>query len=84
MHDHHRDTVIFSLSFRVHRLVVALPEPGEYMHEVILMKQLPGALTCMLPDKTKLSLNLQDQFLALRVKVHTLSHAEHRAVARII
>ena len=39
------------------------------MHDVFLMKELPGAITCTLPDRTKLSLNLQDRCLALRVKV---------------
>lgn len=42
------------------------------MHDVFLVKELPGAITCILPDKTKLSLDLQDCFMALRVKVHVL------------
>lgn len=57
------------IAYRVQRLAVALPRPGEYMHDVFLMKELPGAISCILPDKTKLSLTLQDCFLALRVKV---------------
>jgi hypothetical protein len=65
---HARDAQAFLLC-RVQRLVVALPEPGEYMHDVLLKKELPSAITCTLPDKTKLSLNLQDCFLALQVKV---------------
>ena len=39
------------------------------MHDVFLMKELPGSITCTLPDRTKLALNLQDRCLALRVKV---------------
>ena len=56
----------------MHRLAVALPKPGEYVHEIIVMKELPGAISCMLPDKSTLGLNLEDRFLAIRVKVHLM------------
>lgn len=57
------------LECSIHRLVVALPEPGEYLYEVSVVKELPEAIACTLPDKSKLSLTLQDSFLGLRFKV---------------
>lgn len=60
---------------RVHRLAVALPKPGEYVHDVIVMKELPRAISCTLPDRSKLELNLEDRFLAIRVKVQLLLHS---------
>lgn len=63
-----------------HRVAVALPAPGSYTHEIFVVRDLPRAICCTLPDdEPPLELTLQERFLALRTQVwHACSHRHPR------
>jgi hypothetical protein len=63
------DTPGGTLECYEHQLYVALPGPGAFYHEIILIEDLPHALHCDLKDGTDLHLNVESRETMLRVKV---------------